>query len=328
MFDSMVGIIANHAAGKDIRRIVSQGRFISNQEKVNTLARVIAGLVASGVKRVVFMPDIAMLGAAASSKVSGNITTEILDFTPYNEERDSTTAAAMMANMGVGCLITLGGDGTNRAIAKGCGDMPVLPISTGTNNVFPTMVEGTIAGLAAGVVARGNIDGEWITPASKALELRVDGEFKDLALIDVAVSKERFIGARAIWNVDTLHEVYLTRAEPTSIGLSAIGAHLKPLSGGDDRGLHVKLGEGSIHVEAPIAPGYIRRVGIQDWQIIGMGKPAIIGLRPCTIALDGERTFSLAPHAVAEVVLTRSGPRVVSIKETMAEATRQGLFKS
>ena len=86
MFDSMVGIIANHAAGKDIRRIVSQGRFISNQEKVNTLARVIAGLVAAGVKRVVFMPDIAMLGAAASSKVSGNITTEVEVILELNDE--------------------------------------------------------------------------------------------------------------------------------------------------------------------------------------------------------------------------------------------------
>ena len=75
------------------------------------------------------------------------------------------------------------------------------------------MVEGTIAGLAAGVVARGDVDLEEVTTASKALEVHVDGQFRDLALVDVAVSKERFVGARAIWDVDTLHEVYLARVD-------------------------------------------------------------------------------------------------------------------
>ena len=59
--------------------------------------------------------------------------------------------------MGVGCLITLGGDGTNRVVAKACGDIPLVPISCGTNNVFPYMVEGTVAGLAAGLVAGGQV---------------------------------------------------------------------------------------------------------------------------------------------------------------------------
>ncbi len=328
MTDAIVGVIANPAAGKDIRRIVSQGRFISNQEKVNTLTRVVAGLEAAGVRRVVFMPDIAMLGSAATADAPNNITTEILDFTHFNEERDSTTAAAMMVEMGAGCLVTLGGDGTNRAVAKGCGDVPILPISTGTNNVFPTMVEGTIAGLAAGVVARGDVDINEVTTASKALEVHVDGQMRDLALVDVAISKERFVGARAIWDIDTLHEVYLARAEPASIGLSSIGSRLLPLGAEDDRGMYMLLGEGGLHVEAPIAPGYIRRVGIQKWRTVDMGEPVPIGLQPCTVALDGERTFSLAPQASAEVVLTRGGPRVVSIEKTLAEASRQGLFKS
>ena len=33
---------------------------------------------------------------------------------------------------------------------KGAGEIPLLPISTGTNNVIPEFIEGTIAGLAAG----------------------------------------------------------------------------------------------------------------------------------------------------------------------------------
>ena len=45
---STVGIIANPAAGKDIRRLVAHGRVVSNQEKANILRRVFAGVVSTG----------------------------------------------------------------------------------------------------------------------------------------------------------------------------------------------------------------------------------------------------------------------------------------
>ena len=44
-----VGIIANPSAGKDIRRLISQSRFVSNQEKVNIVRRVIEGLSGVGI---------------------------------------------------------------------------------------------------------------------------------------------------------------------------------------------------------------------------------------------------------------------------------------
>ena len=44
---STVGIIANPAAGKDIRRLVAHGRVVSNQEKANILRRVFAGIVST-----------------------------------------------------------------------------------------------------------------------------------------------------------------------------------------------------------------------------------------------------------------------------------------
>ena len=58
-------------------------------------------------------------------------------------QKDSTRASEILDNMGVACIITLGGDGTNRVVAKACKETPLLPISTGTNNVFPFMIEGT-----------------------------------------------------------------------------------------------------------------------------------------------------------------------------------------
>ena len=39
--------------------------------------------------------------------------------------------------------LILGGDGTSRAFVKGWRDASLLPLSTGTNNVFPRLAEAT-----------------------------------------------------------------------------------------------------------------------------------------------------------------------------------------
>ncbi len=321
-----VGIIANPAAGKDIRRLVAHGRFVPNQEKVNVLKRILAGLDAAGVPRVIMMPDSAMLGRAAIDGATLDLDVEFLDMPVFNEELDSIRAAALMADTGVGCLITLGGDGTNRAVAKRCGSVPLVPVSTGTNNVFPKMAEGTVAGLAAGVVARRLVGLDKTTTISKRLEILIDGLLKDIALVDAAVSRERFIGAKAIWDTETIHEVFLARAEPMSIGLSAIGAQLRPVSMDDPTGLHATLGEGGHSVIAPIAPGKIIPVPVRDWRVVDLGESIEVGMRPCTIALDGERALAVSPQQRACVRLSANGPVVVSIEAALREAALKGIF--
>ena len=333
-----VGIIANPAAGKDIRRLVAQGRFVPNQEKVNILKRIFAGLDAVGVKHVVMMPDMARLGNGALDGGHFDLDVEFADMIVFNAVRDSVRAADIMSEMGVGCIITLGGDGTNQAVAKGCGDVPLVPVSTGTNNVFPVMTEGTLAGLAAGLVARGLVPVEETTAKSKRLEVHVEGELEDIALVDVAISKERFVGARAIWDLETVDELYLARAEPASIGLSAIGAQLMPTSLTDERGLHIKLrgarlgdgrlGDGGETVSAPVAPGIIHPVGIERWNVMEFGEPVEVELRPCTVALDGERAFTLRPGQEAHIELSSEGPRVVLIEETLQAAALSGVFRT
>ena len=49
---SVVGIIANPSAGKDIRRLVAHGRVVSNQEKSNILRRVFAGIASTNTKKI------------------------------------------------------------------------------------------------------------------------------------------------------------------------------------------------------------------------------------------------------------------------------------
>ena len=53
------------------------------------------------------------------------------------------TEAAMAAYVGAGCdtVVSLGGDGTNRAITRVAPDINLVALSTGTNNVFPQLLE-------------------------------------------------------------------------------------------------------------------------------------------------------------------------------------------
>ena len=326
---STVGIIANPAAGKDIRRIVAQGRFVPNHEKVNILKRALAGMDAVGVDRVLFLPDSGGLGRSALQDTQLRLRAEFVEMTVFHAERDSSRAAGAMRDAGVDCIVTLGGDGTNRAVATECGDIPLVPISTGTNNVFPTMLEGTIAGMAAGVVATGAADLNSATIRHSILEVHVDGQYRDMALVDVAVSTERFVGARAIWDMSTLHQLFLTRASVTSIGLSAIGAQLKQVAPESSEGLYMRLGSGGKVVLAPIAPGAVTEVEIAEWSTITPSSPGIeVDLRPATIALDGERAFSLSPSSTVQVRLGLDGPRVVDPDRALALAAESGGLES
>ena len=208
------------------------------------------------------------------------LSVEFLDMPVFNDEIDSTRAAGRMRDMGVGCLITLGGDGTNRLVAKESLNVPIVPISTGTNNVFPQMIEGTVAGLAAGVVASRVVNLDKVVTTAPKLDVSVDGEFKDIALVDIAVTREQFVGSRAVWNMGTIHEVFLARTDSDSIGLSSIGGRL-PVPFGE--GVQVMLGDGNIVVNAPVAPGSVSHVPIRDWWPMKPGTQYDVGLKPSTI---------------------------------------------
>ena len=124
-----------------------------------------------------------------------------------------------MNDLNVGCIVTLGGDGTNRVVAKGCGQTPILPISTGTNYVCPQMTEGTIAGIAAGRIATRKITSK-LFRKSKKINVFVNDELVDIALVDVAITNQMFLGSRAVWDPEVIDSIFLTRSEPLCIGLA------------------------------------------------------------------------------------------------------------
>ncbi len=321
-----VGIIANPSSGKDIRRIVAQGWVVSNQEKIAIVRRLLRGLEAAGVERVLFMPEPLGIGYGALEGLGGETTiqaeTLTMDITARQE--DSTRAADLMVAQGATCIITLGGDGTNRAVFKGCGSrVPLLPISTGTNNVFPEFQEGTTAGLAAGMVAKGMVVREVSCWHSKVLILYKQGQPVDLALVDLAISTDNVIGSRAIWDVSRLNELFLTRAQPWSIGLSAIGGMLHPLDARSLSGLHLRFGTGGKTVRAAIGPGLFADINVQTLREIAIGERILLQHeRPLTLAFDGERDMTAHPDDVLEIELNADGPWVVDTRHAIEGGVR------
>ncbi len=324
-----VGIIANPASGKDIRRLVAHGSVFDNDEKANIVRRVLLGMDMVGVTRVSIMPDRYGIGLKAIDGIKLNLQVDFLDFEPFFTQEDSRRAAAMLAEAGVTCLITLGGDGTNRVVAKGCGDVPLMPISTGTNNVFPFMIEATIAGLAAGLVAGGHADAA-LRRAPRIEVLDAQNAMVDLALVDAVVYAERFIASRAVWDGAKIRDLLLARAEPGNIGLSSIGSHLL---GGDyppGMGLLLQTGRADqpgVTVQAPIAPGLLRPVRIAGHRLLSPGE--IITLshdEPCVLALDGEREIEMLPGSSLRLRLSMAGPRVIDARKAIEIAARAGFF--
>ena len=329
MSSPLVGIIANPASGRDIRRLVAHGTVFDNNEKTAIVRRILLGLDATGVRHVVYMPehDFGILPRALSGLHGYTLQLEAspLNMPVLNTSADSTRAAQLLVDKGAGCIITLGGDGTNRAIARGCGSVPLIPISTGTNNVFPTFLEGTIAGMAAGVVA-GGLRGESTVRRAPRLEVRVNGTAVESALVDVVISSLPFVGSRAIWDLSTIREVVLSRVAPATIGLSALGGALLNSSNERDvqRGLHIVLGKGEREVLAPLAPGLLKWVGIASYSRLSTDD--VVRFQPGngTIALDGEREIELADASVVEVKLCSDGPFVVDVPAALAAAARAG----
>ncbi|MEJ5347652.1 MAG: NAD(+)/NADH kinase [Desulfosoma sp.] len=321
-----VGIVANPASGKDIRRLVAHGSVFDNQEKVRIVRRILMGLEAVGVQSVFYMPDAYAIVDRALRGCSVAMDVNPVPMAAQDSQEDSVKAAAWMETQRVGCLVVLGGDGTCRAVTKGTRSVPLLPISTGTNNVFPHVMEATIAGLAAGLVATGAVPLEESACRVSCLEVLCDNSPGDLALVDVAVCEGSFIGARAIWEVEKVRQLFLSRCRPESIGLSALGGQLTTIGPSEPTGLHMVMGAGGPKISAAIAPGLIRSVSVERFERMIPGKPYPVLWQHSVLALDGEREMEVKRSMSVAVRLSLEGPFVVSVPRVMERARDKGVF--
>ncbi len=316
-----VGIIANPESGKDIRRIAASGSVTTTSQKVNSLTRLLKGIAAGGIREVLMMPDSYGIGAEARAGLMASdhspVAVNFLEMNLTGKEDDSYRAALLMKELNVDCLVTMGGDGTSRLVAKGCGDIPMIPISSGTNNVFPSIVETTVAGMAAAITADRRFDPAGYVSRRKKLEIRKNGETVDLALVDAAVTLDDDIGSKAIWDMANVRQIVQTCASPAGIGLSSIGGAFHSISNDDPLGLSVELGAANFSALAIIGPGLVKEVDVESVRILKIGESVQVKHTPSFIALDGERKIRVHGGDEYDILLSSHGPNVVDVAGLM-----------
>jgi len=306
-----VGIIANPAAGKDIRRLVSAASPTSDMAKIGIVRRALVGAIEGGADQILIADDHKSLGRQAMREIDPtiDIAIEIVGDEVFPTSFHSRRMAELLRELGVGAMVTLGGDGTHRDIAKGWRDVPMVPVSTGTNNVYPQMIEATVAGHAAAVAASGIVPISAIAHQAKVLDVVGDAIDDDLALIDIALVAGAFTASRAVWDVSALRELIVTTAEPATIGLSSIAAKVAPIGRKEPGGVYVRFGAGET-VRAPIAPGLYHNVEIAESRHLSLGESIIVE-GPGVLAFDGERDVVMAPGQQVTITLQANGPWVI-----------------
>jgi predicted polyphosphate/ATP-dependent NAD kinase len=227
-----------------------------------------------------------------------------------------------MRDARVSVIVVLGGDGTHRAVAKACGDVPLCALSTGTNNAFPEIREGTVAGLAAGLVATGRA-GDAALRRELALEVELGQGEPEIALVDVVLSAERFTGARAMWRTAGVSELFVACVNPGAVGFSSIAGLLHPLPRAGGQGLHVRLTDdldrADLVLRVPLAPGLLTPVGVAGHTTLDLGEEVAVAPGSGCLALDGEREIERRPGRPLTVRLV-PGPLTIDVDAVMRHA--------
>jgi len=329
-----IGLVVNPRSGTDVRRAIAAAGSVTVADKANIVRRVVLGAVETGAHRFVVHGDPHGIVRRATETIKGLgldwVGTE-LTFT----ERDTYHAVQWMRDAGCAVVLVLGGDGTNRVAAQAWPDIPVIPVSTGTNNAFPVFVEATVAGAAAGHVATGRVAIDEVAGPAKVVRLDVwddqgNLEESDLALIDAVSVDDRYVGSLELFDPETLGVAVLTRADPASVGFAGVGGLVEEVTAEEDAGLLIRFESPAASdqvLRGPTAPGHYDDLGLQEVRRLKFGeRVAVEG--PILLAFDGERKRRLDQGARAELWVERNGPWVVDVASAMRQAAAQGSYLS
>ena len=322
-----VGLVANPASGKDIRRLAGKASVFDNREKLAIVRRAVIGAIAAGARRFVYMSDShgIVKQAIAETTIPRGVRFEALPSSGTASAMDTIVAAEQMAQKDCAVVLVLGGDGTNRAFVRGWRDATLVSLSTGTNNVFPVMAEATVAGMALGLIAAGTVASRLVATQAKVIDVDIEEAEQDIALIDAVITRDAFIGAKALLDPSQLKEALLCRAEPAAVGITSLGGLVRPVSDKDDFGLHLTFTKGGRQLLAPMGPGMFAKVEIGKTRLVKFDQ-AVKASGPSVIALDGERERVIAPGQRIEMRISRRGPWVVDLAATLQRAAKQKIF--
>ncbi|MGI9327474.1 MAG: NAD(+)/NADH kinase [Pseudomonadales bacterium] len=335
MSTGQLAICVNPMSGRDVRRLAARATNMTHEAKRDLVARIAAGADAAGVSDIYVTREPYNIAAMALELMALRAQVHVLDVPLKNDASDTERAITAFLAEGVRTLVSLGGDGTNRAIVRALGDrcaeVTLLPLSTGTNNVFPVLTEPTIVGVAAGLYCRGRLAEATLRARAKVLHVQgsnASGEaVADVGLIDAVLLQRDHVGNLLPFDASRIPQILLTRAESTAIGMSPIGGLLEEVLAHEDAGLLVTLGQagqGRTFL-APVSPGLFQPVTVTATQRLPLGMPVIFK-GPGVLALDGDRDHKLADDGGLSVTIARDGPWILDAPAAMRWAVGNGMM--
>ena len=321
---SKIALCVNPMSGRDVRRLAARASNMTHEAKRDIVARIAAGADSTGVSDIYVMREPFRIAELALEHMPLSANVHILDAPIKNDSRDTQEAIHRFIEMGCRTIVSLGGDGTNRAIVKSTSEIDLIPLSTGTNNVFPLSVEPTLAGIVAGLNAVGKITDDSLKSRSKVIYIESAG-IQDIALIDLVLLSNDQLGSLLPFKADNIRKLLLTRAEPASIGMSPIGGFIDPVYEDDDEGLLVDLSSGGRTFRAPLSPGLFGKVNVSSAERIKMDTRVVFE-GPGVLAMDGDREIQLMSGQTVSVSIRRDGPFVLKVDKAMRWAASNGII--
>ncbi|WP_254545994.1 NAD(+)/NADH kinase [Halomarina pelagica] len=328
-----VGLVVNPSAGRDIRRLTGGASVSDRYAKVQTARCVLAGLTTiDPPPDVLVMPDKANVGQGLVEEAveAGEIDAALLDQSVTGSGEDTRRAADALCER-ADAVVVLGGDGTNRDVATGIGDVPVASISTGTNNVVPTAIDGTPAGAAAALVATGRVPAADVTVRHGTVVAAVDdngGHRRFEGLAALSVLDRPFVGTRAVLDPGDFLGGVVSRASPGDVGLSGVAGTLGAIAPDDPGGAGLRLGppdDAPRTVRAMTTPGVVGRIGVREHRRLDDGEAMTFDVPEGVLSADGERELEVH-DAHVEVRPRPDGPRFVDFDAVFERAADEGLF--
>ncbi|CQR50851.1 MULTISPECIES: NAD(+)/NADH kinase [Haloferax] len=340
-----IGLVVNPAAGRDIRRLTGGASVSNNYAKRRTAGCVLAGLTLVDDAEVLVMPDNTGLADRIVDDAPDGVSVEFVDMTVTASGRDSRTAAAHFADH-ADAVVVLGGDGTTRDVAQTIGDVPVVSISTGTNNVVPTPVDGTVAGAAAALVGSGAVSAAEATTRHGTVEVDVVRSEETTVirgLATVGVLDRPFVGTRAILDPSDIVGGVVSRSSPAEIGLSGIAGGLVTHRPDDPGGVGFRLSrDGADGTDAPDAadaatspattvraitvPGRLSTVDVAEHRVLDDGEDYAFEVDRGVISVDGEREHEVR-NGTVRLRPVSDGPRLVDVEAVLERAADDGRFR-
>ena len=319
----------NPLSGRDVRRLLGRAGNDTPDAKRNQLERAAIGAAHGG--RRADPLDARRVPHRASGRSSTCRSTPCASAStsaaPRRGRRDTLRSVAAMREAGCGALLVLGGDGTNRLVAQAWPDAPIVPLSTGTNNVFPQLVEPTLAGAAAGLVAAGRLALAEVAERAKVVRVRYADGAESLALVDAGLlrGRPRRQPARARPGQARARWCWRAPSRPRW-GSRRSAASCEPCGRADDFGVEVRVRRGRARAaRAGLARASIAPRSSPPSRRLALGETVEVK-GPGVLAFDGDRERALAPGERAELRVRRDGPWVIDVARALALAAARGLY--